>query len=79
MPTKQEEKLRGIANALDEILEHQIYGQRMGFFLSVFEFNKEGSADYISNAEREDAIKALRETADRLEKNQVIPVTIGKA
>ena len=29
-----------------------------------------GIANYISNGAREDVIKALRETADRLEKNQ---------
>lgn len=79
MSTKQEDQLRGIATALDEIFERQIYGKRMGFFLSVFEFSKPGAADYISNGEKKDVIEALRETADRLEKNQVIPITIGKA
>lgn len=38
--------------------------------LLVWEFNKPGLANYVSNGDRSDMIKALRETADRLEKNQ---------
>lgn len=79
MATEKEEKLRGIARALDEILEHQIYGKRMGFFLSVFEFGGPGVADYISNGEREDIIEAMKETVKRFEANEIIPVTIGKS
>lgn len=41
-----------------------------GFTILVFKFNKPGESNYISNANREDMIKALRETADRLEKKQ---------
>ncbi len=36
-------------------------------------FNDPAIGQYISNCERADMIKALRETADRLEKNQDIP------
>lgn len=36
--------------------------------LLVYEFNRPGMANYVSNGNREDMIKALRETADRLEK-----------
>jgi hypothetical protein len=43
-----------------------IFGEHTGFFLLVFPFNEKGRADYISNANRSDAIKVLRETADRL-------------
>jgi len=46
---------------------------KMGFALLVFEFGKPGIGNYISNAQRSDMIQALRETADRLEKNQDIP------
>ncbi|HLI94243.1 MAG TPA: hypothetical protein VKU83_11555 [Puia sp.] len=42
----------------------------IGFCLLIFEFHKPGIANYISNAQREDMIKSLRETADRLEKGQ---------
>lgn len=55
----------------------EIYKQKMGFCLVVFEFNKAGVADYISNANREDMIKFLREKADILEAGLDIPKTIG--
>jgi hypothetical protein len=36
-----------------------------GFFLMIFEFSKEGRANYISNAERADVIKAMKEFMER--------------
>ena len=44
-----------------------------GFTLLVFKFNNPGESNYISNANRQDMIKALRETADRLEKQEDYP------
>ena len=41
-----------------------------GYAVLVFPFHNLGVGNYISNAQREDMIKALRETADRLEKKQ---------
>lgn len=41
-----------------------------GFTILVFPLNKPGVANYISNAQRADMIKALREMADRLDNNQ---------
>ncbi|MBS2100413.1 hypothetical protein [Carboxylicivirga linearis] len=41
-----------------------------GFALIVFPSCGPGTSNYISNAQRTDMIKALRETADRIEKNQ---------
>lgn len=41
-----------------------------GYAVIVFPFNTPGISNYISNAERSTMIEALRETADRLEKNQ---------
>lgn len=41
-----------------------------GFVILVFPFGGEKEGNYISNAKREDMVKALRETADRLEKKQ---------
>ena len=41
-----------------------------GFAILVFPFGDGGTSNYISNAERADMIKALRETADRLEYKQ---------
>jgi len=51
----------------------------LGFALIVFEHYKPGISNYISNSNREDMVKALRETADRLEKNQDIPAIQGEA
>lgn len=42
----------------------------LGFTLLVFEFHQPGISNYIANARRADMIKALRETANRLEQNQ---------
>jgi hypothetical protein len=78
MTTKHEEHLQLIAGALEHFLK-ELYGEKIGFFLCVFKFNEAGAADYISNGQREDMIKALKETVERLEKNEVIPVTIGTA
>lgn len=42
-----------------------------GFILLIFPFGEsKGRANYISTAQREDAIKFLRETAYRLERRQ---------
>ena len=70
--------LRELAEILADVLE-DIYNKRMGFGLVVFEFHKVGVGDYVSNAERNDMIKALQELAERLEKNEVIPPAIGEA
>lgn len=42
----------------------------LGFALFVFEFHNSGMSNYISNAQREDMITALKETIQRLEGNQ---------
>lgn len=44
--------------------------KEMGYAIIVFKFNEPSISNYISNAQRPNMIKALRETADRLEKNQ---------
>lgn len=67
--------MRRIAEFIDQkIYDH--YGNK-GFALIVFEFNQPALSNYVSNADRKDMIKALRETADRLERNEDIPPTIG--
>ena len=43
-----------------------------GFALIVFQFHKPGLANYISSAERETMLKALKETYHRLSKGQDI-------
>ena len=76
--TYSDKALRFIASLLDSDLS-SAYGRRMGFALVVFQFGVGGVGDYISNGERSDIIKAMRETADRLEKKQDIPVPEGEA
>ena len=73
----QEKYLQSVAMALDEEFK-EFYQQKMGFCLIVFPFDSDQS-DYISNAERDDMVKALRITADRIESNAVIPPTVGSA
>lgn len=41
-----------------------------GFFILMFDRENVGFANYISNCTRETMIEALRECADRLEKNK---------
>lgn len=38
----------------------------LGFMLVVFEFHEPGMANYISNGQRKDMIRAMEETAARL-------------
>jgi len=76
---QQEENLRKLAKAIDDTLTED-YNQRMGFFIVVAPFEEgEGISDYIGNASREESIRWMRETADRLERNQTIPATEGNA
>lgn len=42
----------------------------LGFALIVFQFNEPGISNYISNAQRVDMIKAMKETISRLENKQ---------
>lgn len=70
-----EKRLRALAKIIDKKL--QINGVKMGFALIVFEFNKPGIGNYISNTTRADMVEALRETADRIEKNEDVPPVIS--
>ena len=45
----------------------------LGFAIFVFEFHNPGMSNYISNGQREDMIKALKETIERLEKGHDYP------
>jgi hypothetical protein len=65
--------MRIVARGLGEVFPG------MGFTLLLFQFNAPGVSNYISNANREDMIKALRETADRLERREEIPPVKGHA
>ena len=61
------------ANAMKQMAEKvsAILPKDFGFVILVFPFGENaGTANYISNANREDMIKTLRETSDRLEYKQ---------
>lgn len=74
---KHKTYLEILAGAISESLDES-YEKHMGFALLVFDFNSD-MADYISNSERDNMVQALRETADRIEKNETMPPPIGNA
>ena len=53
---------------LAEMIEDKLNG--LGFALIVFEFKKPGMVNYVSNAQRADMVKALKETLNRWKNNQ---------
>lgn len=66
-----EDFMRKLAAGVDEAIKEN-FGEK-GFLILLFEFGSPGVSNYVSNAERKTMIKSLRETADRLEKNEDIP------
>jgi hypothetical protein len=58
------EQMRELASMIQEKIP------RPGFALLVFPFHNEGISNYISNAKREDMIKAFEEVLERWKKNQ---------
>lgn len=60
--------IRDRINKLAKIINEE-YFPGLGFCLILFEFYEQGTASYISNANRNDMITALRETANRLEQH----------
>lgn len=70
-PAAQYVNTERLMKAIGETIE-SVLPEHVGFILLTFETGVEkGQANYMSSANREDCIKFLRETADRLEKNQV--------
>lgn len=51
----------------EEIKDIKVDGHDMAFALLMFPFGSTGRGNYVSNANREDMVKALRDAADRLE------------
>lgn len=70
MPSRRqlERELQGIMRALDETLQ-EIHGERIGVTLFVFELAKDAGSNvvYISNANREDMIAAVKAWLSRVE------------
>ena len=65
-----EPQLRDLMNGLAKNVADQTPDGTL-FFLVLFD--DPGLCQYVSNARREDIVKAMRETADRLEGNQDVP------
>ncbi|MDF1547142.1 MAG: hypothetical protein P1P88_04935 [Bacteroidales bacterium] len=55
---------------LAAMINKQIPG--LGFALFVFPLNEPGMANYVSNGQREDMIKMLRETLARFENGGIV-------
>lgn len=70
-----EEYMRRMARGLDAILTED-FGEKTGFVILLFEFGAPGITNYISNASREDMLKAFRETLKRFEKGEIMPPVI---
>jgi hypothetical protein len=76
---QQEKKMRDIARLLEKKLK-QAYGVKMSFLLVTQPYGEgDKVSDYIGNLARESGIGVLRETADRLERNETIPAAQGEA
>lgn len=77
---EKENTLQSFGKELLMAIQYIYNRHDIGFALLIFEFNSEdGLTDYISNANREDIIKYLRETAARLENKDNMPTIIGIA
>jgi hypothetical protein len=68
-----------VAKALRKIMKraekdlNRAHGRKAAVFVLTVPFGAGHDASYISNANRDDAVKALRETADRLEAGTIRP------
>jgi len=76
---EQQEFLRGLARFLKDVIAEG-YGTEMAFILLVARMNDSGgTADYVSNGQREDCIKWMKETVERFAANDTIGPTEGSA
>jgi hypothetical protein len=71
------EIMEKMAQKIDKTL--RMFDNNLGFTLLIFDFNHPSVCNYVSNAERQDMIKTLREMATRLELSQDMPPSIGSA
>lgn len=71
--------MRFLAHRIEEVVNTE-FGENMGFALFVFGFGEDRhDSHYISNSQRSDMIKMIRETADRLERGDEIGPVVGSA
>lgn len=64
------EMVRGSLQELAEHINQNYCPPGWGFIAMIFEFGENENLQWVSNAQREDAIKLIREFADHLEKRQ---------
>lgn len=66
------EAVRGSLQALATLIEREYLPPNWGFAVMMFEFTTEpgGNMQWLSNAERSDMIKLIREFANKLEARQ---------
>lgn len=64
---EMEEDARGIGGAIGRTLEEHYGPKEVGFCLMLFTFGEGGWSTFVSNADPESMITALREFADKRE------------
>lgn len=63
------EQMTRLANLIDQFFNGELRGKdrKVGFVLMVFNFDEDGRANYISNADRSDVVTMLKEQLARFE------------
>lgn len=62
------EQMNNLAAGIDEILNKDVRPRKVGFILMVFPFGTTtGRCNYVSNADREDVLRLLKEQVARFE------------
>ena len=69
---KTEELLVYLGKVIQDVINE--FFPKAGFALFLFKFYEGGRTNYISNAERESMIKALKEIVEGLERDQDFPM-----
>lgn len=64
------ELMHAFAITLDEVFNEDLNNKKVGFVLMVFPFGKGGRCNYVSNAQRSDVLKMLKEQVAHFEKDQ---------
>lgn len=70
-PEQLEEPIREVTVAIGRSIQQAINqgkeAGRWGFFLAVYRHGDEGRFNYVSNSQRNDVVKLLREMAEKFE------------
>lgn len=63
---KTSERLQALAGGIEDVLA-ELAGEKTGFFLMTFPFDRPGIINFISNAERDVCIDLMRKQLARME------------